>query len=158
MRARLLALVATLILTLGAASPVLATRDLSSEEATLAAHLNLARRQAGASPLVIEATLATLAHERADDMAHRRYFSHTTPEGQTVLTLLPARGVPFVWAGETLQRNNYPADRTVAEAARALLSSPPHRAVLLNARFSRVGLGHAVDGALHYYAVILIEP
>jgi uncharacterized protein YkwD len=131
--------------------------QLSAEEAELAALLNAARRENGLPALAIEPTVAALARERADDMATRHYFSHTTPEGETILSLLPAWGVPFRYAGETLQRNNFAGDQTVAEAARALLASPPHRAILLDRRFSRVGLGHAVDSALHYYAVIVIE-
>jgi uncharacterized protein YkwD len=158
MRVRLLVVLSALLLLLGTSSPTLATPTAPTEEAALAARLNLARQQAGAPPLALEPALVALARERADDMARRHYFSHTTPEGQTVLSLLPARGVRFVWAGETLQRNNYAADRTVAEAARALLASPPHRAILLDARYQQVGLGHAADGALHYYAVILIDP
>lgn len=130
---------------------------LSAEERALVELLNAARRASGLPALAVDPTVAALARERADDMATRRYFSHTTPEGQTILSLLPAWGVPFRYAGETLQRNNFTADQTVAEAARSLLASPAHRAILLDRRFSRAGAGHAVDGALHYYVVIVIQ-
>jgi uncharacterized protein YkwD len=133
------------------------SHQLSAEETELAEQINAARREAGLPELAIESAVAALARERADDMATRRYFGHTTPEGETILSLLPARGIDFRYAGETLQRNNYPADQTVAEAARSLLASPAHRAILLDGRFTHLGLGHAADGDLHYFAVIVIE-
>jgi hypothetical protein len=124
----------------------------------LGALLNEARQQAGVAPLAVEGRLAEVAWERTHDMATRRYFSHTTPEGKTVLSILPERGVNYALAGETLQRNNFAADQSVAEAARSLLASPAHRAILLDERFSMVGIGHGHDGDLHYYAVVLVQP
>ncbi len=130
---------------------------LVAEERQVLALLNAARMEAGEPPLTAEHTLVSLAGYRSDDMATRQYFDHTTPEGSTVLQMLLERGVAYQYAGETLQRNNYPEGETVAEAARALLASPPHRALLLDGRFSDVGVGHAVDGAMHYYTVIVVQ-
>ncbi len=130
---------------------------LIAEEQQVLALLNAARMEAGVPPLVAEHTLVSLAGYRSDDMATRQYFDHTTPEGSTVLQMLTERGVAYQYAGETIHRNNYPNSETVAEAARAILASPPHRAMLLDGRYSHVGVGHAVDGAMHYYTVIVVQ-
>jgi uncharacterized protein YkwD len=131
---------------------------LEAREAELGDRLNEARTQAGQPILAPDPTIAALARERAEDMANRGYFSHTTPEGRDVLSMLPERGINYQYAGETIQRNNHGAATTVAEAARALLASPAHQAILLDGRFSLVGVGHAERGGMHYYAVVLVQP
>jgi uncharacterized protein YkwD len=140
------------------AAPVTPAAAALSPAEQLSALINEARQEVGVPPLALDDLLGQIAGERSADMATRRYFSHTTPEGKTVLTILPERGVSFMLAGETLQRNNFPADQTVAEAARSLLTSPVHRAILVDARFAAVGIGHGRDGDLHYYAVVLVQP
>jgi uncharacterized protein YkwD len=124
----------------------------------LANRINRTRQQSGLAPLTLDPVLTRIAQERCDDMARRGYFSHTTPEGRTVFDLLDAYRVDWRYAGETLQRNNYPADRTVAEAARSLFASTSHRALLLDPRFSHFGVASATsrDG-MHYYTIVLIQ-
>jgi uncharacterized protein YkwD len=125
----------------------------------LAALLNDARVGAGLSPLQFDATLAQIAQLRSDDMAKRGYFSHTAPEGTTVFDLLSQWGVPWRYAGETIQRNNFSLEQTAGEAARSLLASPAHRAVILDARFTRFGVAEAVSAdGIHYYTVVLVQP
>lgn len=130
----------------------------STPASDLADHINRTRQQSGLAPLVLDPVLTRIAQERSDDMARRGYFSHTTPEGRTVFDLLDAYRVNWRFAGETLQRNNYPADRTVAEAARSLFASASHRAILLDPRFTHFGVAEATsqDG-MHYYTVVLIQ-
>jgi uncharacterized protein YkwD len=130
---------------------------VTAEELQLLEALNVARAEVGLPALTPEHTLVSLAGSRSDDMATRGYFSHTTPEGTNVLQMLTERGVNYQYAGETLQMNNYPTDQTVAEAGRALLASAPHREILLNGRFTHIGIGHAVNGSMHYYTVIVVQ-
>ena len=129
----------------------------TTEEQQLLALLNAARAEAGLPELAADHPVTSLAGERSDDMATRRYFAHVTPEGRNALEMLIERGVNFQYAGETLQMNNYAADQTLAHAAQALLASPAHRAILLDGRFSHLGVGHAVDGGMHYYTVIVVQ-
>jgi len=125
----------------------------------LAALLNEARQQAGLAPLQHDPMLSQIAQLRSDDMAKRNYFSHTSPEGTTVFDMLGQWGIPWGYAGETIQRNNYPLEETAAEAARSLLASPAHRAVILDGRFSRFGVAEQVSAdGIHYYTVVLVQP
>ncbi|MBX6341468.1 MAG: hypothetical protein IRY97_03345 [Thermomicrobiaceae bacterium] len=125
----------------------------------LAQRLNDARIQNGLAPLTLDARLTQIAQARSDDMASRNYFSHYSPEGQTFFDLLNQAGIPWSYAGETIQRNNYPLDETAAEAARSLLASAPHRAIILDGRFTSFGVAErmAADG-IHYYTVVFVQP
>ena len=116
-----------------------------------------ARRAAGLADPELDLVLVDLASQRSADMASRDYFGHSTPEGTMVFELLVAAGTPWRYASETLQRNNYPAEQTAAEAARSLLASPPHRAVIMDPRYTALGIGHAADPqGMHYYTVLWV--
>lgn len=124
----------------------------------LLARLNAARQQHGLTPLTRNPILDALASFRSTDMATHNYFSHTAPDGSTVFSYLPATGLPWRAAGETLQRNNFPTPQAAAEAARSLLASPSHRAILLDPRFSHVGIACVTDPrGMHYFTVIVIQ-
>ncbi len=137
-------------------------RDVAYQGNSLALQLaqliNDRRRAAGLGPLTLDATLTAIAQQRSDDMARRGYFAHVSPEGQTAFDLIAATGIPWRYAGETLQRNNYPLAQTAAEAARSLFASPAHRDILLDPRFTHFGVAEATasDG-MHYYTVVLIQ-
>ena len=116
-----------------------------------------ARRAAGLADPQLDLLLVDLASQRSADMANRGYFGHVTPEGTMVFDLLVASGTPWLYASETLQRNNYPEGQTAAEAARSLLESPPHRAIILDPQYTALGIGHAVDAqGMHYYSIIWV--
>ena len=117
-----------------------------------------ARRAAGLPDPQLDLLLVDLASQRSADMANRGYFGHVTPEGTMVFDLLVASGTPWLYASETLQRNNYPAEQSADEAVRSLLASPPHRAIILDPQYTAVGIGHAVDAqGMHYYTVLWVN-
>ena len=117
-----------------------------------------ARRAAGLADPQLDLLLVDLASQRSADMANRGYFGHVTPEGTMVFDLLVASGTPWLYASETLQRNNYPAEQSADEAVRSLLASPPHRAIIMDPQYTAVGIGHAVDAqGMHYYTVLWVN-
>ena len=117
-----------------------------------------ARRAAGLPDPQLDLLLVDLASQRSADMANRGYFGHVTPEGTMVFDLLVASGTPWLYASETLQRNNYPAEQSADEAVRSLLASPPHRAIIMDPQYTAVGIGHAVDAqGMHYYTVLWVN-
>lgn len=137
-------------------------RDVAFQGNSLAQQLaqliNEQRRANGLAPLALDVTLTAIAQYRSDDMARRGYFAHTSPEGQTAFDLIAATGIPWRFAGETLQRNNFPLNQTAREAARSLFASPPHRAILLDARFTHFGVAVATSAdGMYYYTVVLIQ-
>lgn len=124
------------------------------EQQMFSAH-NVERANNGVAALQIDGTLTQLARQRAQDMASKGYFSHTSPTGQTAFSLLNASGYVYTLAGENLARNNYPDSQSVSVAMSGFMASPTHRVNVLETKFSRVGIGMAVgaDG-LKYFAVI----
>lgn len=143
---------------LAPAARLAAAVALDGDERQVLGLLMAARQGSGLATPRLDATLTGVARTRSDDMAGRGYFSHYTPEGTTFFDLLDALGVPWQVAGETLARNNFPGAQTAAAAAQRLLTSPPHRAVILDPQYTTVGIGHATDGhGMHYYAVIFVR-
>ncbi len=129
--------------------------SLTAQEAQFLAGLNAERTQAGLSPLALDPALVAAARFRSTDLATNNYFSHTALDGTTVFDLLDGWGVPYGWAGENLARNNYPTAEVVSVALRELMASPAHRANILSANYTRIGVGHAVDGSgMHYLTTV----
>ena len=55
------------------------------------------------------------------------------------------------------RRNNY--TNPASEAARGLIASPEHHAILFDSRYRIGGVGSATgDDGLHYFTIIVIEP
>jgi uncharacterized protein YkwD len=86
-----------------------------------------------------------LLHAR--DMASRRFFGHSTPDGASLLDRLQAVGFHWRVAAE-----NIAFDRDVEHANEALLDSAAHRANILDPRVRKIGvaaLGVGVDATLY---------
>lgn len=116
---------------------------------------NAARSRAGLAGLRIDPTLTSVARQRAQDMAARNYFSHTSPTGQTAYTLLAGAGYGYVLAGENIARNDYADSQSVSVAMNALLNSPSHLENILDRQFTNVGVGIAFGAnGMKYFAVV----
>lgn len=116
-----------------------------------------ARADAGLAPLALDDDTSALARARSIDMAAHGYFGHYDAAGRSFADLMPAFDLRGPLASETLQRNNYPDSAGVA--ARGLLASPAHRAILFDPRYRVGGVGHAVAGdGMHYFTLIVIQP
>ncbi len=88
-------------------------------------------------------------------MANKNYFSHTSPSGETAFSLMDAAGYTYAIAGENIARNNYPNDQTEEVAMTGFMNSAPHRENILEPRFTRVGIGVAIDAnGMKYFAVV----
>ncbi len=89
--------------------------------------------------LSVNPTLVAAAQLKADDMAAKSYFAHTSPDGTTPWDWFKKSGYKFSYAGENLAV--YFSDSVDVE--RAWMNSPGHRANILNARFSEIGIAIA---------------
>lgn len=105
--------------------------------------LNARRARAGLRPLRYERCLDRSAERHARDMVRRRYFAHSSSRGRTLAQRARAAGyVPRVgsWRlGENLAWGG--GGRSTARAAvRGWMTSPPHRANVLDGGFRDVGV------------------
>jgi len=112
----------------------------------LIALTNVDRTSNGLAALLVDERLMLVAQNRSDDMLARSYLAHEIPpDGHTVWNVLGGLGLPGIWGGENLHRNNLPRAQSVSYAERALMRSPDHRANILERNVDSVGVGVAYD-------------
>jgi cysteine-rich secretory family protein len=97
--------------------------------------LNREREKAGLRELQWDKHLAESAAAHAHLLAEHLQLSHQFEGERELVGRVGATGLRFDTAGE-----NVASAATVEEAHRALMSSPPHRANILNPEYNAVGL------------------
>lgn len=112
-------------------------------ELEVLARVNAVRAERGLGPLQLDDRLVAAAREQAVDMAYRNFCRHTGSDGSRVRDRLRRHGYPFNnWAGE----NIICARRTADKAMAWWLRSAPHRANILHAHFTHIGVGVSMLG------------
>lgn len=129
-----------------AAAPAADAATVSVQNQVIAL-VNVQRAKAGCRALVLDARLSRAAQAHSIDMAKRRYFSHTTPDGRTFDQRIRAQG----YTGSMIGENIAAGQPTPAAVMDAWMKSPGHRANILNCRYRAIGVGAAVGGPYRYY-------
>ena len=146
--ARVLAALAALLVVAvappsGSARPGGTTTPTAQLQGALLAQINGFRAAHGLVRLKVSGSLTGVADRHSAQMAKLGFFSHDSANGQPFTQRLKQAYSPrgyrswsvgenLVWGGPDI-----PASR----AFKLWLSSPPHRANLLNARWREIGLG-----------------
>jgi uncharacterized protein YkwD len=97
--------------------------------------------------LIWDDELAAVAREHSEDMVSAHYFGHAGTDGSTPMTRTTRAGIGWQKVGENVAL--YPGfvdkagPKLVAESELMLMHSPGHRRNLLDAEFTRVGVGIA---------------
>lgn len=100
---------------------------------------NSSRLSQNINPLTFSPTLALAAQLKANDMAEKIYFAHTSPEGKTPWYWFTVGGYHFLYAGENLAVNFVDSEDVVL----AWMNSAGHRANILNDKFTEIGIAIA---------------
>ncbi|WP_425519696.1 CAP domain-containing protein [Streptomyces auratus] len=108
----------------------------SSAEAQVLSLVNQERGRAGCSPVTADGELAHLAQQFSDDMAGRGFFGHTDPDGDTPWDRARAAGIADL-GGENIARGQANAQSVMD----SWMSSPGHRANILNCEYKTLGVG-----------------
>jgi uncharacterized protein YkwD len=118
--------------------------------------VNDERARFGEPALIEDGRLASAATGHSRDMDARHYFEHVSPGGQTLLMRVQASGfIPNRRAGYTLGENIAWGTLwlgTPHSIVKAWMSSPGHRANILNRSYRYTGIGidadlpHAMSG------------
>jgi uncharacterized protein YkwD len=95
------------------------------------------RRAAGCANLAWNAALGTAAQRHANDMAANNYFSHTSRNGASFGSRIRQAGYHYRLAAENIAAGQQSPEEVVA----GWMSSPGHRANILNCRLRHVGIG-----------------
>lgn len=105
----------------------------------LADFANDDRRTLSLGQLQWNPVLAEAAREKAEDMAQKGYFAHTSPEGITPWSWFKKAGYRYRYAGENLAV--YFSDSW--DVHRAWMDSEGHRANILSGKFTEIGIAAA---------------
>lgn len=105
----------------------------------LATLTNQDRAKNGIQELVTDSTLARAAQLKAEDMAAKGYFAHVDPEGHEPWYWLDRVGYEYGYAGENLAVKFTDSE----DVEEAWMNSPTHRANIVKAQYTRIGIGVA---------------
>jgi len=98
---------------------------------------NQNRAEFNLPPLKENAKLNLAAEAKVKDMFQKQYFEHISPTGAGPGDLADNVGYQYIVIGENLALGNYKNDKALVEA---WMNSPGHRANILNAKFTEIGV------------------
>lgn len=107
--------------------------------AILATLTNEERQANNLQTLTTNPVLVKAAEMKAQDMATKSYFAHTSPEGKTPWYWLDLVGYKYQYAGENLAINFSDSK----DVTNAWMDSPTHRANIVKDKYTEVGTGVA---------------
>lgn len=116
--------------------------------------INSEREKNGLSSLVLDDALSNIALSHSEDMATRDYIDHTSPDGVGPFDRIDSAGIDYVSAAENIASGFATAEKVL----QSWLNSPKHSANILNAEFTKIGIGyHSGGNNGTYWTVVLIS-
>ncbi|PRX74020.1 putative YkwD family protein [Cohnella sp. SGD-V74] len=101
--------------------------------------VNQERAKAGLKPLAsTNAALTKMALDKAKDMYNNGYFDHNSPTYGSPFDMMKKYGINYRYAGENIAKGQ----RTPQEVMNAWMNSPGHRANILSANFTTIGVAY----------------
>ncbi|MEV6028116.1 CAP domain-containing protein [Streptomyces sp. NPDC052036] len=127
--------------TASAAAPTApaATPTASGVTARVVELVNAERAKVGCSPLTVNATLTKVAQAHSDDMAAHQNMSHTGSDGSSPGDRITQAGYSWSTYGENVAYGYATPEQVMA----GWMSSPGHKANILNCEFKEIGVGLA---------------
>lgn len=115
--------------------------------------MNAERVKNGLATLAVDSKLTPIARAHSQDMLINNYFSHTGLSGCTVSCRLNNAGYGWQSYGENIySMSGYTlsASDTANKIVTGWMNSPGHRANILGTKFTKVGVGIAMEGTKIY--------
>ena len=113
-----------------------------TEESAVLTLVNDIRAQYGLSPLTLDAELCRYARVKSQDMHDAGYFSHESPTYGSPFDMMRSFGLSYAYAGENIAKGYGSAEAVV----NAWMNSSRHRANILSASYTELGVGYVADG------------
>ena len=104
--------------------------------------VNEERAKNGLSALQMDESVRKVARVKSSDMSKNNYFSHTSPTYGTPFEMLKSYGISYKSAGENIAQG-YTSPEAVVKG---WMNSSGHRANILNASYTHIGIGYEADG------------
>lgn len=108
--------------------------------------VNIERDKVGAAHLVLDEALCNAANMRAIEMDYSGNFSHTRPNGSDCFTVFSFCNISFYTCGENIAAGYV----TPADVVDGWMHSEGHKANILNASYTKMGLGYSTGGGGEY--------
>lgn len=109
---------------------------------------NQERTKAGLQPLKADnSTLSKMARAKSQDMSDKNYFDHQSPTYGSPFDMMKKFGISYKTAGENIAAGQ----KTPEEVVQGWMNSPGHRANILNASFTTIGVGYVQGGSYGSY-------
>ena len=109
--------------------------------------VNIERDKVGAASLVLDEALCNAANMRAIEMDYSGNFSHTRPNGSDCFTVFSFCNISFYTCGENIAAGYV----TPADVVDGWMHSEGHKANILNASYTKMGLGYSTGGGGEYH-------
>lgn len=123
---------------------------VTSYEAEVVRLVNEIRQENGLKPLTTNWELSRVARYKSQDMVDNKYFSHTSPTYGSPFQMIKAFGLSYRSAGENIAMG-YATPQAVVNG---WMNSSGHRANILNASYTQIGVGYVAQG--HYWTQMFI--
>lgn len=107
--------------------------------------VNEIRVKNGLNQLTEDWELSRVARYKSQDMKDNNYFSHTSPVYGNPFTMMKNFGIRYKTAAENIAKGQ----STPQSVVNAWMNSSGHRANILNASFTKIGVGYVKSG--HYW-------
>lgn len=104
--------------------------------------VNDIRVQNGLKKLTANWELSRVARYKSQDMHDNKYFSHTSPVYGSPFDMIKSFGISYRTAGENIAHGYKTPDAVVT----GWMNSSGHRANILNASYTQIGVGYVSDG------------
>ncbi len=115
---------------------------VTNYEKELVRLVNEIRVQNGLKALTENWELSRVARYKSQDMLDKKYFSHTSPTYGSPFDMMKAFGITYRSAGENIAMGY----ATPQQVVNGWMNSSGHRANILNASFTQIGVGYVANG------------
>lgn len=131
------------------------TNTLSSYEQQVFQLVNKERAARGLGTLRYNSEVARVARIKSQDMINKGYFSHTSPTYGSPFKMMESFGIRFSNGGENIAYGQ----RNAQEVMTGWMNSAGHKANILSAAYTQIGVGvaKASNGTL-YWTQLFIKP
>lgn len=123
-------------------TPVTTDSSVSAYEQQVVELVNSYRAQYGLNPVTLNTELSKVARLKSQDMKDKGYFSHTSPTYGSPFDMMKQFGISYRTAGENIAMGQ----RAPEAVMEAWMNSEGHRANILNASYTQIGVGYVADG------------
>jgi uncharacterized YkwD family protein len=115
-----------------------ASANIGNYEQQVVDLVNKERAAAGLPALKMNTKLAGVAEKKAEDLRDNNYFDHQSPTYGSPFDMMKQFGITYTAAGENIAKGQ----KTPSDVMNGWMNSPGHRANILNAEYTEIGVGY----------------